>query len=345
LTAFDVLSPLSVGNGSLVFTADATGLQTFPGSYEAFAPLRTQCTAIPSAYQPERLHIGMNFDNNVGTEQISDVRQSLDMWNGMLDSRFMYAGSEFTVQTVCHPKQPLIGFSVDSRMFAGIRFRFDVDTLHVARLLRLSAPDAVFEQVNYTDTARTDSTVYYLSVRWEGEAGLREEAPGAFVLKPRVPAYSLVCRYSADEPPLQQRLPDYSTVAVASSEYWHSFWTNGAVYDFLFCTDPRAPELERRIVCTQYAAAIRKELDHAITQLSEPYQVAIDAVRQGEPDKAIDALLSDDHAGANLPTDNGLLSAIALMCADREENSTPLPGFPKDGKWSVRWSAAAPDKK
>jgi hypothetical protein len=38
---FDPLSPLSLGNGEFAFTADITGLQTFPSAYEAAMPLCT----------------------------------------------------------------------------------------------------------------------------------------------------------------------------------------------------------------------------------------------------------------------------------------------------------------
>ena len=41
LTAFDVMSPLSVGNGEFAFTADVTGLQTFIGEYGKGMPLAT----------------------------------------------------------------------------------------------------------------------------------------------------------------------------------------------------------------------------------------------------------------------------------------------------------------
>jgi hypothetical protein len=41
LHEFDVRSPLSVGNGEFCFTADATGLQTFPDAYEKTFPLCT----------------------------------------------------------------------------------------------------------------------------------------------------------------------------------------------------------------------------------------------------------------------------------------------------------------
>jgi hypothetical protein len=41
LHRLDADSPLSVGNGEFAFTADVTGLQTFPGPYEATIPLAT----------------------------------------------------------------------------------------------------------------------------------------------------------------------------------------------------------------------------------------------------------------------------------------------------------------
>ena len=41
LTRFDPESPLSVGNGEFAFTADVTGLQTFPEAYDQTIPLGT----------------------------------------------------------------------------------------------------------------------------------------------------------------------------------------------------------------------------------------------------------------------------------------------------------------
>src|SRR5579859_6368658 len=41
LTAIDPRSPLSVGNGEFAFTADPTGLQTFPTLYDEHMPLCT----------------------------------------------------------------------------------------------------------------------------------------------------------------------------------------------------------------------------------------------------------------------------------------------------------------
>ncbi|MGZ3939492.1 MAG: hypothetical protein ACXVLT_12805, partial [Flavisolibacter sp.] len=79
---------------------------------------------------------------------------------------------------------------------------------------------------------------------------------------------------------------------------------------------------------------------------------AMSATRLSMPDKAIDALLMKIHSNTYLPNGNnyqderlrvylpgngGLLTAIAMMVAGYDGNTTPLPGIPKDGKWVVKW--------
>jgi hypothetical protein len=41
---FDSLSSISLGNGNFAFTADATGMQSFPDAYANGVPLGTQST-------------------------------------------------------------------------------------------------------------------------------------------------------------------------------------------------------------------------------------------------------------------------------------------------------------
>src|SRR5215471_8444911 len=63
LRQFDPLSPLSVGNGEFAFTADVTGLQTFPESYEQATPLCTMSqwgwhrAPLPAGLDPKALRL------------------------------------------------------------------------------------------------------------------------------------------------------------------------------------------------------------------------------------------------------------------------------------------------
>lgn len=79
---------------------------------------------------------------------------------------------------------------------------------------------------------------------------------------------------------------------------------------------------------------------------------AMAATRLGMPEKALDALFMDVEKntylvnGHNyqdkrlrlyLPGNGGVLAAVAMMCAGFDGAKTDLPGFPKDGTWTVRW--------
>jgi protein-glucosylgalactosylhydroxylysine glucosidase len=79
---------------------------------------------------------------------------------------------------------------------------------------------------------------------------------------------------------------------------------------------------------------------------------AMTATRLGLPDKAIDALLmpigantylnnghnyQDKRLTIYLPGNGGLLAAVALMCAGYDGCKKSEPGFPKNGKWRVKW--------
>jgi hypothetical protein len=84
---------------------------------------------------------------------------------------------------------------------------------------------------------------------------------------------------------------------------------------------------------------------------------AMSAARLGDPEKAVGALLmgkrtntylvnghnyQDERLRIYLPGNGGLLTAVAMMCAGWDGNEAPNPGFPKDGKWDVRWEGLRP---
>ncbi|MEN6337431.1 MAG: hypothetical protein ABFE01_24515, partial [Phycisphaerales bacterium] len=54
-----------------------------------------------------------------------------------------------------------------------------------------------------------------------------------------------------------ESMPTFDEVRKASADNWQRFWMFGGAIDFSLCTDPRAPELERRVVLSQYLLAIQ----------------------------------------------------------------------------------------
>lgn len=227
---------------------------------------------------PHRLHlgiIGLELGEGVTPADITGIRQTLDLMRGKIASHFTLGGEEFDVQTVCHPRLDLIATRVADRAHAGINLRFpyptgahadnacrwDADDLHSTEVVRQDAQSAVLKRT-------LDETVYYVSLRWEGKASLAEKRKNYFILTPEADTLALACRFTPDLPgntpegnPASGKetdpLPTFAQTATASAGHWNDFWTSGAAVDFSHCTDPRARELERRVVLSQYLLAIQ----------------------------------------------------------------------------------------
>ncbi len=79
---------------------------------------------------------------------------------------------------------------------------------------------------------------------------------------------------------------------------------------------------------------------------------AMSATRLGLPEKAIDALFmdiktntylvsghnyKDERLPVYMPSNGGLLTAIAMMCAGYDDTEKVNPGIPNNGRWKVQW--------
>lgn len=226
---------------------------------------------------PHRLHlgnIGLEMDKDVTPAYITDIRQTLDMWKGEISSHFALKGHAYDVQTVCHPGQDMISARIASPSRTGINLRFpyptgahaddacnwDANDKHSTTIVCQDAQSAVLKRV-------LDATTYYVSLRWEGAARLAEKSKNYFTLTPEADTLTFSCLYAPNfpgsmleaEPVIyaSEPLPTFAETASASANYWTDFWTTGAAVDFSHCTDPRAAELERRVVLSQYLLAIQ----------------------------------------------------------------------------------------
>ena len=86
--------------------------------------------------------------------------------------------------------------------------------------------------------------------------------------------------------------------------------------------------------------------------------VAMCAARLNEPEITLQALLKNvqkntylinghnyqrERLRIYLPGNGGFLKAVSLMCAGWDGCKTKNPGFPKDGKWNVKWENLTAD--
>lgn len=304
LERIDTMASLTVGNGSFAFTADVTGLQTFPEMYSLGVPLGTMSDwgwhSFPNQenfrfeetlkeydfgrgrkelystqikdderkksacdyyrINPHRLHLGAIGFEGLEASAIRNIDQTLDMWNGIIDSKFTTDGKRMEVKTSVDPELDLVAavISDPGRHSVALRFPYptgkhsddacdwNADPLHKTDLL-MSAPGKAI--VRHT----IDTTVYYVTLNWRGNSKAVKSGPNKISITPDRDEWNLTALFS--ENLTEGTNPPASGVIAAASDYWQSFWKNGGVVDFSLCTDPRAKELERRVVLSQYLLA------------------------------------------------------------------------------------------
>lgn len=301
----DSLSSLSVGNGRFAFTADATGLQTFPERYAKGVPLGTQSQwgwhsfPNPEHYthdetlrdydfgrgrtepysvqfneagrqqqaanwfrvNPHRLHLGYIGFEGLEAESVSDIRQRLDLWQGRIESHFAADGQTVDVVTACHPDRDLVAADIRTAARLPVVIRFPYPTGghcdDATDWTRDEAHQSTLEQQEegFALIRRTlDETTYYVALRFTG-ASLAQTGRNRFTLTPTADTYTVEAEFLpevSDNP-----LPGAAATIAAAGDYWRSYWTDGAAVDFSRCKDPRARELERRVVLSQYLLGIQ----------------------------------------------------------------------------------------
>ncbi|MDE6371560.1 MAG: hypothetical protein K2K92_08745, partial [Duncaniella sp.] len=209
---------------------------------------------------PHRLHLGYVGFSGLEPAQISDIDQTLDMWTGNINSQFKVDGTPVTVNTSCHPDRDMIAAEITSekRLPIAVRFPYPTgghcddatdwtkDDLHLTEVVSSEPNSAVLRHT-------IDSTSYYVTVNWTGNATGALNGRNEWVLTPADDQWSFTAEFTPEQSAAETVAA--SQVKADAEAYWTDFWKNGGVVDFSECTDPRAKELERRVVLSQYLLA------------------------------------------------------------------------------------------
>jgi hypothetical protein len=206
----------------------------------------------------------------LGPADIREPQQTLDLWRGVITSRFTLEGAPVTVTTVCHPSNDLVAIRVESDLLSAGKLRvglgfprgFDLETKNGPGL-DWSGPEhhqtsLVPRGKNRVDLARRiDETRYSVSVSWAGVADFSEVSRHRFRLAAGAGSRVLAFTVAFGRDPLAASLPSVDETIAASAASWAKFWRRGGAVDFSGSTDPRASVLEKRVVLSQYLTAIQ----------------------------------------------------------------------------------------
>ncbi|WP_051425704.1 hypothetical protein [Jiangella gansuensis] len=250
----------------------------FPVAYEWRLSDEEARRVQPAGYyfwtNPQRLHLGRvayvlrsphTREPLLTPEPIDAVDQTLDLWSGALNSAFSLEGRRTTTRTAVHPHRDVLAVHAASELFAAgdarLRISFGAvdDTFEAEE--RRDDPGAHDSFVEISDDGRAvvvrravDDARYAVRAHVAG-ARFEHTSRHAIDIVPAAGDVHLVVEFAPE--PSYKPLPSAAAVFAASTQQWERFWTSGAVVDFSGSSDPRAAELERRVVLSQYLTAIQ----------------------------------------------------------------------------------------
>ena len=129
---------------------------------------------------------------------------------------------------------------------------WDKDALHTSSIVTQGDHSATIKHC-------IDTTTYYITIRWEGQAQLQETKAHTYHLSTDADVLAFEVEYlSSPAYTVRQDITPFrfDQAQKTTQKFWHKFWTESAFVDFSRCTDPRAKELERRVILSQYLTRI-----------------------------------------------------------------------------------------
>lgn len=234
---------------------------------------------------PHRLQLG-----NIGLEitkkngqpatitDIENIDQQLDMWTGEINSRFTVEGQPVQVITYAHQQQDQVAVKIVSplvqhkKLVITLHFPYpngefkDVGVngahpdKHITELYSslppvkgLTAPGQEGAMISH----RLDTTRYIVLSTWKQKAVIQKRAPHLFVISPGGVSNTFEAGFLFAPTARAITLPGFTETGSNSKLHWERFWKSGGAVDFAGSKDARAPELERRMILSQYLTKIQ----------------------------------------------------------------------------------------
>jgi hypothetical protein len=199
---------------------------------------------------------------------IEDPEQTLDLWTGILTSKYKLGGVPVTVTTACAPGSDTIAVRIESELVAQGKLR--------ARLAFPRGHDLDQKNTPALDWSEPEShTTTHSGARITREVGGMRYTVVAFApslesetVVPAGPHQVLIDPTGASDTQeftigfyrslqIPARYPLVAEVAAASAAHWPQFWRKTAAVDFSGSTNPLAEKFEKRIILSRYLTAVQ----------------------------------------------------------------------------------------
>lgn len=220
---------------------------------------------------PHRLNLGrVGFGikkrdgSPVKKEDITNIYQELDLYDGVLYSRFKVEGVPCAVRTCVHPTRDMIAVEVHSELITTHQMQIEITFPYGSPDKTASdwdnkdahSTDVVFSDDGIVQMKRTlDQDEYYVTIRETSDNETEKRGRHLVVINAKTGNTIKTCiEFSNREK--RSNIPT-SRVFKECEAYWNNYWEEGGVIRLRDSRDPRGRELERRIILSQYLTAVQ----------------------------------------------------------------------------------------
>jgi hypothetical protein len=249
--------------------ADAEAPYALPDGRVQPFPTRTDVPAADWLRQNPHDHplgqMALEWTKDDGTPFVPDdvraLTQVLDLWRGVITSRYELGGTPVEVTTAVDPASDTIALRVESPLVATRRLRVRLafprgHDLAVKNTppLDWSRPESHLSQLAGDRVVeRTVGSTHYFAACTRA---LQRTGPHAFAVEgdPGQRTLSFAITFSRTRV-AAARAP--ASVFEASAQWWPAFWRAAAALDLSGSTNPLAAKLEERVVRSQYLTAVQ----------------------------------------------------------------------------------------
>ena len=255
----DVLETYKVSGRSVPYASD--------GNYtRGYSPAATWLRSNPHRLDLGRMGLCLKKpDGSVADiKDLTKTTQTLDLWNGLLTSQFEFCDQTVSVETVCHPEQDTLAIRIESPLIElgrlSVLLAFPYGSTDWRSSADFSSPNRHQTKANISNgraefTRILDSDRYYVSLFSPTKGQIKGISQHEYeISQPEGHILEVVFAFSSKAN--AEPVPNFGKVRADAKSYWRNFWNNGAAIDFSKCSDPRASELERRVVLSQYLTKI-----------------------------------------------------------------------------------------
>jgi hypothetical protein len=232
------------------------------------SPAAAYLRANPHRFGLGRIGLEMTHadGSSVAISELKNIDERLDLWGGIATSSFEVDGVPVRVTTAAHPRRDEVGVVVESPLISSgrlkIRLAFPYASAsfgpdyqdwghpdaHTTVLTRRGDDGADFERT-------LDATRYYVRTKWIKGTTLSETGKHQYLLSSPGTRLEFTAWFSPT-PMGSEGADSAADVQAASRDGWKEYWSSGGAIDLSGNSDPRAAELERRIVLSQYVMAV-----------------------------------------------------------------------------------------